>query len=194
WLDRLGQPGAEGLRADAARAKQAFNARFWNPRAGHLNDVVDGEDGGDDATLRPNQVFALSLTHPVLDQGHWVAVVDTIHSRLLTPLGLRSLPVDHPGYQPTFRGDQRARDAAYHQGTVWGFLIGPFVDAWLRVYPDRRAEARAFLEGFLPHLGEFGLGSIAEVFEAGPPHAPRGCVSQAWSVAEWLRAWAKVLG
>lgn len=192
WARRLGDCAtAELLEADAARAKQSFNARFWNPTTGWLNDVVDDEQGGDDATLRPNQVFAVSLPHPVLDESHWPAVVGVLHDRLLTPLGLRSLPADHPEYQPIFVGGQHSRDAAYHRGTVWGFLIGHFVDAWLKVHPDDSAGARRFLMGFVPHLDDFGLGSIAEVFDAAPPHTPRGCISQAWSVAEWLRAWVR---
>jgi glycogen debranching enzyme len=94
-----------------------------------------------------------------------------------------------PSYQPTYDGDLRARDAAYHQGTVWAWLIGPYIDAWLRVYPDRAAEARAFLAGFEEHLGEACIGSISEIFDATEPFTPRGCVAQAWSVAEVLRCW-----
>jgi len=175
----------------AARVYEAFNRRFWYAAGGHLYDVVDGEHG-DDPACRPNQIFAISLEHPVLDPARWSAVLDVVAARLLTPVGLRSLAPGHPDYKPRYDGDLRARDAAYHQGTVWAWLIGPFVDAWLRVYPHDRAGARRALEGFVPHLGEACLGSVSEIFDAEPPFTPRGCIAQAWSVAELLRAWLKV--
>jgi glycogen debranching enzyme len=106
-------------------------------------------------------------------------------------VGLRSLSRDHPDYKPKYFGDLRARDAAYHQGTVWAWLIGPFIDAWLRVNPGQQAEARKFLHGFEPHLNQACIGTISEIFDAEPPFTPRGCVSQAWSVAEVLRSWVK---
>src|SRR5690606_11392560 len=154
---------------------------------GYLFDVIDGEDG-DDARFRPNQIFAISLPHPVLRPERWVAVVEAVRERLLTPYGLRSLAPEEPDYHRTYHGDRRSRDSAYHQGTVWPWLIGPFIDAWLRVYPDQRTTAASFLAGLLEHLDDFGVGSIAEVFDAEPPYTPRGCVAQAWSVAEVLRA------
>ena len=144
----------------------------------------------DDTACRPNQLFAISLTHPVLDAARWAAVVDVAREKLLTPVGLRSLSPDHPDFKPTYHGDLRTRDAAYHQGTVWAWLIGPFIDAWLKVHPEDRAGARRFLDGFVPHLDEACVGSISEVFDAIEPYAPRGCVAQAWSVAEVLRCWA----
>ena len=116
-----------------------------------------------------------------------------MHAKLLTPVGLRSLAPGEPDYKPRYFGDLRARDAAYHQGTVWAWLIGPFIDAWLKVHPDDRAAARRFLDGFEPHLAEAGIGSISEVFDAEPPFTPRGCIAQAWSVAEVLRCLEKTV-
>src|SRR5690606_31974424 len=150
-------------------------------------DVVDGEDGDDDA-CRPNQLLAISLPHAVLAPERWEAVVTVVRSALLTPVGLRSLAPDHRDYQRRYFGDLRTRDAAYHQGTVWAWLVGPFVDAWLRTYPGDRAGAARAIEGFGSHLDEACVGSISEIFDAEPPFTPRGCVAQAWSVAEVLRA------
>jgi glycogen debranching enzyme len=118
-------------------------------------------------------------------------VVDTVSARLLTPVGLRSLAPDHPDYQPRYWGDIHARDAAYHQGTVWGWLIGPFIDAWLRCHPEDRKQARSMLSGLIDHLDEFGVGTLAEIFDAEEPYAPRGCIAQAWTVAEVLRCWGR---
>ena len=140
---------------------------------------------------RPNQLFAVSLDHPVLDRDKWARVLEVVQEKLLTPVGLRSLAPGHPDYKPKYFGDLRSRDAAYHQGTVWAWLIGPFVDAWLKVHPDDTAGARKFLLGFDLHLSEACIGSISEVFDAEPPFVPRGCVAQAWSVAEVLRCWVK---
>jgi glycogen debranching enzyme len=151
--------------------------------------VVDGENG-DDPSCRPNQVFAISLPHEVLDQRHWEAVMQTAERKLLTPVGLRSLSPDDPEYKPRYDGDLRARDAAYHQGSVWAWLIGPYVDAWLKLHPNEKAEARKLLAGFENHLDEACVSSISEIFDAEPPHTPRGCIAQAWSVAEVLRSWA----
>ncbi len=185
----------EGRSADASRCseladrtRESFNRRFWNEGAGYLFDVVDGEHGNDPA-CRPNQIFAISLSHPVLDKDRWEPVLQVVTEKLLTPVGLRSLAPGHPDYKPKYDGDLRARDAAYHQGTVWAWLIGPYIDAWLKVYPDRRAEANGFLAGFVPHLSQACIGSISEIFDAELPHTPRACISQAWSVAEVLRCW-----
>jgi predicted glycogen debranching enzyme len=174
----------------AERARRSFNERFWYEKGGYLYDVVDGEEG-DDAACRPNQVFAISLGHPVLDESRWKPVMETVRERLLTPVGLRSLSPDHPDYKSKYYGDLRARDAAYHQGTVWAWLIGSFIDAWLKVYTEDRAGARAALEGMVPHLSEACVGSISEIFDAEPPFTPRGCIAQAWSVAEMLRSLIK---
>jgi len=174
----------------AGRAAAAFNARFWYAAGGYCYDVVDGE-GGDDAGCRPNQVLAVALSHPVLDAARWTSVVDVVRERLLTPVGLRSLSPEHPEYRARYYGDLRARDAAYHQGTVWAWLIGPFVDAWLRTHPGDRQSARRWLEGFGAHLSVAGVGSISEIFDGEAPFTPGGCVAQAWSVAEVLRVWLK---
>jgi glycogen debranching enzyme len=191
WLNAAhgGDAGAVyGRHAD--RAREAFNARFWYDQGGYLYDVVDGESG-DDPACRPNQVFAISLKHPVLDRPRWEPVMGVVRERLLTPVGLRSLAPGHPDYKPRYFGDLRARDAAYHQGAVWAWLIGPFVDAWIKVHPDDRRGARRFLDGFHHHLSEASLGTISEIFDAEPPYTPRGCIAQAWSVAEVLRSWVK---
>ena len=191
WVtEERGENEARPLAEQARRVQSAFNQRFWHPQTGYLYDVIDGENGEDDA-CRPNQLLAISLPHPVLDPAHWRPVLEAVRERLLTPVGLRTLSRDHPDYKPKYFGDLRARDAAYHQGTVWAWLIGPFIDAWLRVYPDDRAGARRCLEGFQPHLDQSCVGSISEIFDADPPFIPRGCIAQAWSVAEVLRCWVK---
>jgi predicted glycogen debranching enzyme len=172
----------------AVRAKESFNRRFWYQEGGYLYDVVDGENG-DDPSCRPNQVLAISLTYPVLVRSRWESVMRVVEEQLVTPFGLRSLAPSDARYKAQYFGDVRSRDAAYHQGTVWPWLLGPFVDAFLRVFPQRRAQARSFLEGIIPSMNDAGLGSISEIFDASAPFAPRGCVSQAWSVAEVLRCW-----
>jgi glycogen debranching enzyme len=151
---------------------------------------VDSEQG-DDPSCRPNQVLAISLPHPVLDEARWEAVMQAVEQRLLTPVGLRSLEPGHPDYKPKYYGDLRSRDAAYHQGTVWAWLIGPFIDAWLKLHPGDPRQARRFLDGLIPHFDEAGAGTISEIFDAEPPYTPRGCIAQAWSVAEVLRCWVK---
>lgn len=176
-----------GNRADQVR--KSFQQRFWFAEGQYLYDVVDGPDGND-AALRPNQLLAISLAHPVLDPSYWPRVLEVATKKLLTPVGLRSLAPGHKDYKAKYNGDLRARDAAYHQGTVWGWLIGPYIDAFLKVHPNQCSEARELLDGFVAHLSEAGIGSISEVFDAEPPYTPRGCIAQAWSVAEVLRCWA----
>jgi predicted glycogen debranching enzyme len=194
WLsDERGPEPAARVGALADRLRASFTARFWDAERGHLIDVVDGE-GGDDPALRPNQLLSLSLRHAVLEPAKWPAVVEVVHRELWTPVGLRSLGRHHPDYRTHYDGDLRSRDAAYHQGTVWGWLIGPFVDAFRRVHPERRDEARALLAGFAAHLDEACLGTISEIFDAEEPFHPRGCHAQAWSVAEVLRCLVQVEG
>ncbi len=188
WLREEGDGDAVMFGADADRAQASFNARF--PRGGDdgLFDIVDGESESDGA-CRPNQIFSVSLPHPVLDREHWAGVVKVVKTKLLTPVGLRSLAPGSPDYKPKYFGDLRARDAAYHQGTVWAWLIGPFIDAWSKTHPEAKGECRQFLSGFAAHLNEACIGTISEVFDAEAPFTPRGCAAQAWSVSEVLRCW-----
>jgi predicted glycogen debranching enzyme len=191
WLRDFGDmKRARDLAQHAERARASFNRRFWNPQAGFLWDVLDGPEGNDPA-CRPNQILSISLHHPVLDEQRWAAVLGVVEKALLTPVGLRSLSRDHKDYKPQYFGDLRTRDAAYHQGTVWGWLIGPFTDAWLKVHPNDPGAARNFLDGLVSHLSEACVGSISEVFDAESPFTARGCIAQAWSVAEVLRCWLK---
>ncbi len=187
-------PELAGFRHAAELAKHSFQ-RFWNPQRAALYDVIDGPEGelGQDgqrydARLRPNQIFAVALPHSPLDTNRQKAVVDSCARELLTSHGLRSLAPGEPGYVAHYLGGPWERDGAYHQGTVWAWLIGPFVDAHYRVYGDA-AIARSFLEPLALHLQSACLGSISEIFDADPPFTARGCFAQAWSVAEVLRPW-----
>ena len=194
WLRRIGSVAtAQDYEQHAQRAHASFNERFWFADGGYLFDVVDcnGHKDAHDVSCRPNQLFAISLDHPVLDQQRWKSVLDAVQHKLLTPLGLRSLSPDDPEYKPIYSGDLRSRDGAYHQGTVWAWLIGSFIDAWLKVHPNDKRGARKFLETFPVHLSDNGLGTISEVFDANEPHLAGGCIAQAWSVAEVLRCWVK---
>jgi len=197
WLNalRIGAAGG-GTRWGALleRGAAAFGARFWNPGGGYLHDVVDVDHhpGTVDATFRPNQIFAVGgLPYPVLNGAAAHQVVDAVERRLVTPLGLRSLAPGEPGYAARYEGGVAARDGAYHQGTVWPWLLGPFVEAWVRVrggtVAAQRKARRQFLEPLLAHLHDAGLGHVAEIADAEPPHRPRGCPFQAWSVGEALR-------
>ncbi len=183
FADHLGESTGELL--DLAQgAKRGFQ-RYWNHHVGYCYDVLDGPDGHDPA-LRPNQILAVSLPYSPLDEYQRKEVVDRCAKQLLTSYGLRSLSAGHSGYAPVYGGDVKTRDSAYHQGTVWGWLIGPFVSAHLRVYGDLDAVA-AYLRPFLNHIQEHGIGSISEIFDGEAPFNPRGCPAQAWSVAEVLR-------
>lgn len=195
WLRRADRTDeAKGIAEHAARARESFNRRFWYADGGYLYDVIDGEDGRPDPACRPNQLFAISLDNPILDEDRWERVLQVVREKLLTPVGLRSLAPGDKDFKPRYDGDLRARDAAYHQGTVWAWLIGSFIDAWLKVYPDDLRTARSFLEGFKPHLRSTCVESISEIFDAEPPFTPRGCCAQAWSVAEVLRCYVKTSG
>jgi len=173
----------------ADQVRSSFQ-RFWNAESGYCYDVIDGPDG-DDPSLRPNQLFAVSLPHSPLSTEQQRAVVAVCARRLLTPYGLRSLDPEHPDYIGHYGGDRQQRDAAYHQGTVWGWLMGPFVSAHLRVYRDPE-QARSFLLPLLNHLADHGVGTMSEIFDGDAPFTPRGCPAQAWTVAEVLRAWAEL--
>jgi predicted glycogen debranching enzyme len=192
WLrsfDR--QDEADRWAQQAERARDSFNRRFWYEQGGYLYDVIDGEQVQYDISLRPNQLFAISLDHPILDRERWQAVLDVCRDKLLTPVGLRSLAPGSPDYKEKYYGDLRARDAAYHQGTVWAWLIGPYVDAMLKLRPGDQQAAHELLHSFDEHLSEACVGSISEVFDATSPFTPRGCIAQAWSVAEVLRCLVK---
>ena len=189
WIEQSQGKAAAAKYADLANCvRDSFNQRYWYEKGGYLFDVIDGPDG-DDPKCRPNQIFPISLPHPVLVRERWQPVLDTVQKKLLTPVGLRSLAPDDPEYKSRYDGDLRARDAAYHQGTVWAWLIGPFIDAWLKVYPEKKEEARNFISAFDRDLSQACIGSISEVYDAEQPHTPRGCIAQAWSVAEVLRCW-----
>lgn len=181
----LGKPHQE-YEAIADRTLARF-ARFWNPETGYCYDVLDTPEG-DDSSLRPNQIFAVSLPESPLSPAQQRGVVDACGRALLTSYGLRSLDPGHPDYQGHYGGNSRQRDGAYHQGTVWGWLLGPFVLAHLRVYGNP-IQARQFLEPIADHLLAHGMGNLSEIFDGDPPMIPRGCIAQAWTVAEVLRAW-----
>ncbi|WP_321475737.1 amylo-alpha-1,6-glucosidase [uncultured Paludibaculum sp.] len=187
---RFGDLGAEVfLRSLAQHARISFNERFWNDEAGCLYDVIDA--GGHDASIRPNQIFAASLHHSMLSASRAAQVVRTVHRDLFTPLGLRSLSPRDPAYRPRYEGGVYERDSAYHQGTVWPWLLGPFITAYVRVNgstSQAKAEAASWLDTIGAHFTQACLGQISEIADADSPHVPRGCPAQAWSVAEILRA------
>ncbi|HSC67780.1 MAG TPA: amylo-alpha-1,6-glucosidase [Cellvibrio sp.] len=190
WLhEENDAESAQKINSHAERTRQSFNQRFWNPASGYLYDVIDGPTGLDDS-CRPNQILAIALTYPVLDVERWPAVVNTVSEQLLTPVGLRSLSPRHSDYKQNYDGDLYTRDAAYHQGTVWAWLIGPYIDAWMKCNPGEGASINNFLAGFYRHMSEAGIGSISEIFDAEQPYTARGCIAQAWSVAEVLRCLA----
>jgi predicted glycogen debranching enzyme len=172
------------------KAKLNFG-KFWNAERNCCFDVLDSPGLRNDSTIRPNQIFAVSLHAELLPAEHQKAVVDVCASQLLTPFGLRSLAPHEPAYTGVYSGGPRERDAAYHQGTVWGWLLGPFALAHYRVYKDRNA-ARQLLEPLSGAMDSYGLGTLAEIFDGDAPHHPRGCIAQAWTVGELLRAWKEL--
>jgi len=178
---------ARKLDALAEKTLASFNEQFWNAEANCLFDVVDGSRK--DPSIRPNQVIALSLGYPMITGERARAVLDVVERELLTPFGLRTLNPSDPQYRPDYGGNQFSRDSGYHQGTVWPWLLGPYITAYLRTHntPEARAKAADMLMPFEKHLSEAGLGTVSEIFDGDLPHAPRGCIAQAWSVAELLR-------
>lgn len=179
---------ADHWRNVARRVAECFEDRFWNPAGGYLFDLVDGPDG-DDAALRPNQIFAVSLPfHPLKDLDKARSVVDTVARYLQTSYGLRTLSPHDPAYVRRYGGNPSARANAYHQGTAWAWLLGPFAAAHLKVFGDPD-KARSFLRPFADHLANHGVGTISEIFDGDPPHTPRGCIASAWSVAQVLCGW-----
>jgi glycogen debranching enzyme len=184
---------AQRLAEIADRAAENFIPQFWNEQAGCLYDVIDGERK--DASLRPNQAIALSLGYTMVPSEKAKAILAVVERELLTPYGLRTLSPSDPRYCPRYEGDQMRRDSAYHQGTVWPWLLGPFVTAYVKAYGSAsREKARGWLSHFESHLSEAGLGSVSEIFDGDAPHTPRGCIAQAWSVAELLRVSREDLG
>ena len=192
WLGEHGQAEkAAEMKKHAAKCRESFQKRFWYEQGGYLYDVVDGENG-DDPALRPNQIFAISLDFPVLEKDKWGSVMSCVECELLTPVGLRSLSPHDKDFKAKYFGSLRDRDAAYHQGTVWPWLIGPYIDAWLKLHPENLDEAHNLLGAFDKRLMNNTVGSIGEIFDAEPPYTHRGCVAQAWSVAEVLRSLVKI--
>jgi predicted glycogen debranching enzyme len=196
-MERLATGFADTARAAhyaalAERAQARFQEIFWNEEAGCLYDVVS--DSGPDRAVRPNQIFAISLPHPILDQHLALRVLEVVEWELLTPFGLRTLSPRDPNYCGRCSGDPRSRDGAYHQGTVWPWLLGGFLTAYVKVHgdsPEARRRAGQFLDPLRAHLWQAGLGQISEIFDGDPPHQPGGCIAQAWSVAEILRTYVE---
>ncbi|MBI2682202.1 MAG: sigma-70 family RNA polymerase sigma factor [Acidobacteriales bacterium] len=196
WSEEFGHTSDAILyRAMAEKAKTGFQEKFWNAEAGCLYDVIEFDQK--DAAIRPNQIFAVSLPHPLIEGEQARKIVAVVQEQLLTPYGLRSLSPHCSGYVGKYQGGVVSRDSAYHQGTVWPWLIGPFLTAYLRVHgysEDSRKDAAGFLRPLLEHLTEAGLGHISEVFDGDAPQHPGGCIAQAWSVAEVLRCLLDELG
>ncbi len=190
WSRHLGGSTSR-YREAAAQAYESFNERFWYAEGGYLYDVVDGENG-DDPSLRPNQVLAIGLVYPTLDPRRWESVLHHVDRHLLTPYGLRTLAPESPEYRGQYLGDQRDRDAAYHQGTVWPWLLGPYADACKRAGRDV-STLKSALGDLLRTSGDVGLGTISEIFDGNAPYKPAGTIAQAWSVGEVLRAWRRIV-
>lgn len=191
WATRFGEDGSH-YAALAAHAKESFAKEFWNEKDGCLYDVVDGLEG--DATLRPNQIYAVSLPHRMLDADKEKKIVDKVYEKLYAKTGLRSLSPDDKEYHPTYEGCLDKRDHAYHQGTSWGFLLGGFLTAYVHVYGTSKeviTQVDAMLDATREQFYHGCIGSIAEIFDGDEPHTSRGCYAQAWSVGEILRAYTE---
>lgn len=187
---------ADRCRSDRSKAIASFRERFWHKQGGYLYDVIDGPEGSD-ASLRPNQLYAISLVDELVPHDRAQQILRLVKEQLLTPVGLRTLSSTDSRYRARYEGGVLERDSAYHQGTVWPFLLGSFVTAWIKVYGKNATvlkQARSFLDGIDTHVKEACLGQVSEIFDAEAPHAPRGCYAQAWSVAEPLRALIEDLG
>jgi glycogen debranching enzyme len=188
--ERIGDDAARKRYSNmAALTKWTFNRLFWNENGGYLYDVVNG--GPPDASIRPNQILAVSLPHTMLGPERARQVVATVQENLLTPYGLRSLAPTDPQYRGRYEGDGANRDRAYHQGTVWPWLMGPFITAYVKVHDgaaSARRQAENWLSALQDHLSDTGLGHVSEIFDGNAPQRPVGCIAQAWSVAEVLRA------
>jgi predicted glycogen debranching enzyme len=194
---QFGEPDyATRCQEDRVRAVESFREKFWYKEGQYLYDTINGPEGND-ASIRPNQVFAISLCDDLLTKEQAQQVLQIIADHLLTPVGLRTLSPTDVRYRARYEGSPSERDGAYHQGTVWPFLLGPFVTSWLKMFghtDETRTKARSFLNGLDAHLREACLGQVSEIFDGDPPHHPRGCPAQAWSVAEPLRALVEDLG
>jgi predicted glycogen debranching enzyme len=181
---------AARYKSQAEKVSKSFNEKFWNEKLKCLYDYIDGSVRNDD--LRPNQIFALSLPFPVVTNDKAKKILQTVTDNLLTPRGLRSLAGFHKEYRPAYGGDVWMRDGCYHQGTVWSYLLGPYIDALIYVKGEKgKAEATKIIKKFLDHLDEAGVGTVSEIFDAEAPHVPRGCIAQAWGVGEVLRVMMK---
>jgi len=167
-----------------------FNETFWNEEGGYLFDYVD--DDYKDSSFRPNQIYAISLPYKLLGSEKAKLIVDKVYENLYTPFGLRSLSPNNENYKPIYTGDQYLRDSAYHQGTVWSFLLGAFADAIEFAYPkENEVRIKKIIENFILHISNAGLGTVSEIFDGNFPHNSKGCIAQAWGVAEFLRIYQK---
>jgi glycogen debranching enzyme len=197
FATKFGEPAyAARCKQDRAKAVASFQQRFWYADGGYLYDVIDGPEGND-ASLRPNQLYALSLNDDLVSKKQAVGLLRLVEDHLLTPIGLRTLSPRDPRYRARYEGGVVERDGAYHLGTVWPFLLGPFVTAWIKTQGKKATtlkQARAFLDGIGAHLKDACLGQVSEIFDGESPHHARGCYAQAWSVAEPLRVLIEDLG
>jgi glycogen debranching enzyme len=194
---RFGEAGyADQCRNHRSKATASFRNRYWFEQGGYLYDVIDGPEGND-ASIRPNQLYAISLVDELVSREQAQQIFHVVEEQLLTPVGLRTLSPHDSRYRARYEGGVVERDGAYHQGTVWPFLLGPFATAWIKVHGKNSValkQARAFFDGIGAHLKEGCLGQVSEIFDAEAPHRARGCYAQAWSVAEPLRALIEDLG